>query len=149
MGTHGELAVEAAAAALHERGERMTAPRRAVIHAMARQPGHLTAEQVAEAIGEGAVPVHLTTVYRTLERLTELGIVTHVHVGHGPTAYHLADSAHLHAQCRVCDRVIDLPVDLLDAVAARVLTVTGFVRDAEQAVLAGTCASCRTAVAAG
>ncbi len=149
MTTKGDAAVAAAVAALHERGERMTAPRQAVIRTMAEQPGHLTAEQVAVKLGEGPVPVHLTTVYRTLERLTELGIVTHVHVGHGPTAYHLTESAHLHAQCRVCGTVIDLPVDLLDGLGEEIQKVAGFELDAEQVVLAGTCARCLGTEATG
>lgn len=80
---------------------------------------------------------HLATVYRTLERLTELGIVTHVHVGHGPTAYHLTEAAHLHAQCRSCNEVIDLPVEVLVSASADVARVAGFILEPEQVVLAG------------
>lgn len=149
MDTDADVAVAAAARQLHARGERVTAPRTAVIRALARIPGHVTAEQVAAALPNRPVMPHLATVYRTLERLTELGIVTHVHVGHGPTAYHLTESAHLHAQCRTCSVVIDLPLDVLSSAAADITRIAGFTLDPEQVVLAGICADCRKQTIAG
>lgn len=138
-----DIVVAAAAARLHARGERVTTPRTAVIRALARMPGHVTAEQVAACLPNGLGKPHLSTVYRTLERLTELGIVTHVHVGHGPTAYHLTESVHLHAQCRACSAVLDLPVEVLDSAVADIAKIAGFALDLEQVVLAGICADCR------
>ena len=84
-----------------------------------------TREQITADIAERWPGIHLTTVYRTLETLAEVGVVTHVHLASG-TAYHLADTAggmpaHVHAQCRTCHRVIDLPDDVLDDVFLRFL----------------------------
>ncbi len=142
MTADSDIAVGVAAAQLHSRGERVTVPRTVVIRALASHPGHLTAEQVAAALPNRPGMPHLATVYRTLERLTELGIVTHVHVGHGPTAYHLTEAAHLHAQCRSCNEVIDLPVEVLRSASADVARIAGFTLEPEQVVLAGICVSC-------
>jgi Fur family ferric uptake transcriptional regulator len=66
-----------------------------------------------------------------------------VHLGHGTTAYHLAaPHEHLHAHCVSCDRVIDLPGSLLDAVARQVADEHGFVLDPSHVALSGTCAAC-------
>ena len=112
--------VERAGTLLRSRGDRMTGPRRAVITALAGRQGssHLTPDQVVLAVAQIDPAVHRASVYRALEVLSTLGVVQHVHLGHGTTAYHLAaPHEHLHAHCVVCGRVIDLPATLLDDVA--------------------------------
>jgi Fur family ferric uptake transcriptional regulator len=137
--------VDQVASALRARGERMTGPRRAVIEVLAATPGHLTAEQVVEALA--GTTVHRASVYRSLEALSDLGVVQHVHLGHGATSYHLADQhgPHLHAQCRTCGTVLDLPPTLLDTAARRLLRDTGFRLDAAHVALSGRCATCTDA----
>jgi Fur family ferric uptake transcriptional regulator len=136
---------DAAVSALRARGERVTHPRRAVIDVLAALPGHPTAEQVVAAVEASDAGVHRATVYRVLEALTALEIVSHVHVGHGGTSYHLADPGHLHAHCGSCGSVVDLPVDLLAQVRARLLERHGFALDASHIALSGRCRTCRTA----
>ncbi|GAA4353418.1 Fur family transcriptional regulator [Angustibacter luteus] len=139
-----EAAVERAAALLRARGDRMTGPRRVVITALAARRAHLTADQVVSAVAEQDASVHRASVYRTLETLSQLGVVQHVHVGHGTTTYHLAGTeAHLHAQCESCGTVLDLSGALLDEVAAQVLAEHGFALDPSHVALSGSCADCR------
>jgi Fe2+ or Zn2+ uptake regulation protein len=123
----------------------MTRPRRAVLSALARRGGHLTAEDVVAAVADIDASVHRASVYRTLEVLSSLGVVQHVHVGHGGTTYHLLTELgpHLHAQCRTCGAVHDLPGDLLDDVAAILARQHAFVLDADHVALSGRCTECR------
>lgn len=139
-------AVDAVLLTLRERGHRITMPRRAVIDALSRAEGHPTVEQITADIAERWPGIHLTTVYRTLETLAEVGVVTHVHLASG-TAYHLADTAggmpaHVHAQCRTCHRVIDLPDDVLDDVRRRLDASAGFRLDPHHVALSGLCRDC-------
>lgn len=129
---------------LRSNGERMTGPRRAVLVALARQGGHLLATEVVEAVAAADPTVHRASVYRTLEALSGLGVVQHLHLSHGGTAYHLAGagSTHLHAQCRVCSAVLDLPGDLLDEVAQVLVSRDGFVLEPGHVALSGRCARC-------
>lgn len=125
------------------RGERMTAPRTAVLAALASRSGHLTADKVVEAVAELDPSVHRSSVYRALEALVDLGAVQHLHLGHGATVYHLApEGHHPHAQCRRCGQVFDLPPDSLDAVAAGLRARLGFCVDAAHVALSGVCAAC-------
>jgi Fur family transcriptional regulator, ferric uptake regulator len=143
-----EDVVAGAAALLRSRGDRMTGPRRAVITALAgrREQSHLTPEQVVVAVAQVDPTVHRASVYRALEVLSSLGVVQHVHLGHGTTAYHLAaPHEHLHAHCVRCDRVIDLPATLLDDVARQVADDHGFVLDPSHVALSGMCARCAQA----
>jgi Fur family transcriptional regulator, ferric uptake regulator len=141
--------VERAGTLLRSRGDRMTGPRRAVITALAGRQGssHLTPDQVVLAVAQIDPAVHRASVYRALEVLSTLGVVQHVHLGHGTTAYHLAaPHEHLHAHCVVCGRVIDLPATLLDDVARQVVDQHGFVLDPSHVALSGTCQDCRDAL---
>ncbi len=134
---------DSAVALLRRHGERVTEPRRAVLKALCSLPDHPTAEEVVAAVESSPADVHRATVYRTLETLRALGIVTHVHVGHGGTAYHLTEAPHLHAQCHTCAAVVDVPDDVLDEVRATLLDVAGFELDPSHVALSGLCASCR------
>jgi len=127
---------------LHARGERMTLPRRSVLRALAARTGHISAEQVVADVAELVPSVHRSSVYRTLEALTAAGLLQHVHLGHGATAYHLVKHAHPHAQCTSCHAVVDLPADLLDALTAAVQDQFDFTLDPLHVALSGICPNC-------
>lgn len=135
-------------AGLRGKGQRITTARRAVIEALARSTAHPSVDQLCSDIERILPGVHRSTIYRTVETLDELGAITHVHMGHGTTTYHLAGpvaaSEHLHAQCRVCGRVIDLRSDALEPVKQTLEAEAGFVLDARHVALSGTCRDCRT-----
>lgn len=135
-------------AGLREKGQRITTARRAVIEALALNTAHPSVDQLCSDIERRLPGVHRSTIYRTLETLDDLGAITHVHMGHGTTCYHLvgpaAASEHLHAQCRVCGRVIDLRSDALEPVKQTLEAEAGFALDAQHVALSGSCRDCRT-----
>jgi Fur family transcriptional regulator, ferric uptake regulator len=130
---------------LRASGLHLTGPRRAVLEVLRSRDGHLSAEDVVTAVASSHPGVHRASVYRAMEALTDAGIVQHVHLGHGATAYHLADDLgeHLHLQCSGCGAVIDAPVGLLGTVRRRLLREHGFALDAAHVALSGTCEACR------
>ncbi|MET0864405.1 MAG: transcriptional repressor [Nakamurella sp.] len=140
------VAVAGAILRLRNQDHRITGARRAVIETLARRGGHPTAPELSAEIEQRYPGIHLATVYRTLEVLTELGVVTHVHMSHGATAYHLAgigsSENHLHAQCRICGRVFDLPADMLDDIRLRLALDNDFDLDPNHVALSGACRSC-------
>ncbi len=137
---------ETLASRLRERGLRMT-PQRERVMAAVTQLVHATPDQVAEAVPE----VDLTTVYRTLEVLEQIGLLAHTHLGHGPPYYRLASDDHVHVVCHHCSSVVDAPAGLADELAARLLAERGFVLDRSHFTVFGACADCaaRTASTAG
>ena len=74
---------------LRARGYRLTPQRQLVLEAVA-DLGHATPEDIVTAVRRTASGINISTVYRTLELLEELGLVTHTHLGHGPPTYHAA-----------------------------------------------------------
>lgn len=126
-------------------GRRMTSQRQRVVDAVARL-GHATPEEVVSAVaGDGAARLAPSTVYRALEALEELGVVSHTHLDHRAPSYHLADHAdHIHLVCRDCGRVEQCPRELADPFAGNVLRLNGFVADVTHMAIHGRCSSCAT-----
>lgn len=125
---------------LRERGLRMTSQREQVLAAV-RELNHATPEQISDAVPD----VDLTTVYRTLELLEELGIIRHAHLDHGAPAYRPVEDEHIHVVCHTCKSVIDAPPDLVTALESRLLDEQGFVLDRSHFTVFGRCANCRDA----
>ncbi|HVT65563.1 MAG TPA: Fur family transcriptional regulator [Mycobacteriales bacterium] len=138
-----------AEALLRAAGQRVTKPRVAVLSCLLAADGeHLSAEEVLNQVAARTAGVHRATVYRTLDGLADAGVLRHVHLDRGLTAYHVVDPTppheHLHAQCASCGRVIDLPPDVLGDTADRVRQISGFELDASHVALSGHCRSCTT-----
>ena len=131
--------VDAVLDQIRAHGGRITTARRLVIGALLDAHGHVGAEDIAATIREDHPEVHLTTVYRTLESLTEMGIVAHTHVGHGAAVYHLGE-LHQHLACDVCGALTDVPVTLLDDLRATLERDHGFILHVGHFALLGRCA---------
>ena len=128
--------------ALRARGLRMTAPRQLVLEAV-RRLGHATPEQIHGEVRQTAAGVNVTTVYRTLELLEELGLVSHAHLGHGAPTYHLADRHHhIHLVCRDCDNVIEADVSVAAEFTAKLRRDFGFETDMKHFAIFGRCRDC-------
>ena len=122
---------------LRARGLRVTSQREQVL-ATVRALGHATPEQIHDALAD----VDLTTVYRTLELLEELGLVRHTHLGHGAPSYRPAEDVHIHVVCHACGSVVDADPGLVDALAAQLLRDDGFVLDRSHFTVFGRCRAC-------
>ena len=122
---------------LHSRGLRVTPQRARVLEAV-RNLGHATPEEIFEAVPE----VDLTTVYRTLELLEELGLVRHTHLDHGAPAFRPAEDDHVHVVCHDCGAVVDAPAALADDLERRLRDERGFWLDRAHLTIFGRCAGC-------
>jgi len=87
---------------LRDKGLRLTPQRELVLQAV-RDLGHATPEEVAEKVRKTHPGINLSTVYRNLETLENVGLVQHTHLGHGGATYHAAEElTHLHLVCGNC-----------------------------------------------
>lgn len=130
------------AEALRSKGLRLTAQRQLVLDAV-HELGHATPDQVHAKVSKVAAGVNITTVYRTLELLEELGLVTHAHLSHGAPTYHSVDEAqHIHLVCRACGGLTEIPSSTLGQLARTLDTEYGFLLDVGHVALFGVCAEC-------
>ncbi len=130
--------------ALRSRGLRATPQRRMVADTVA-DLGHATPDQVCERVQARAPALSRSTVYRTLELLEEIGVVTHTHLSHGASTYHLAGQAdHLHLVCRGCGSVEEADLSLAAELDVAVRREHGFRCDVTHLSLHGLCRGCAT-----
>ncbi|HKY15953.1 MAG TPA: Fur family transcriptional regulator [Microthrixaceae bacterium] len=128
---------------LREQGGRVTGPRRVVIEAMlASRSHHLTAGDVVDAVRRRDPDFYESTVYRTLDRLIELGVVDRIQIGPGPAVFHLSSTAHPHLVCDRCGAVVEATPHLLDDVGAAVEREHGFALNPATSPLHGLCRDC-------
>lgn len=130
-------------ALLRARGGRVTTPRRVILAALLEGDEHVTADELTARVQRRHPEIHQSTVYRTLETLAELGVVDHVHLGHGGAVFHLADERHQHLLCSSCGLVIEAPDDVVDGLVHRLDEQYGFALDARHFALTGVCRDCR------
>ena len=127
---------------LRSRGLRLTAQRQLVLEAV-HELGHATPDQVHAKVSETAAGVNITTIYRTLELLEELGLVTHAHLSHGAPTYHtVAGDQHVHLVCRQCRSVVEVPSGMLNGLAGDLERERGFLVDVGHVALFGVCSQC-------
>lgn len=127
---------------LRARGYRLT-PQRQLVLAAVRKLGHSTPDEVAAQVKRKAPAVNVSTVYRTLDLLEELGLVTHTHLGHGAPTYHPADeNDHLHLVCRECGRVQQVGTEIAAPLVGSLKAVHGFEVDVTHVAVQGRCAEC-------
>ena len=104
---------------------------------------HGTPDEICLEVQRTAGGVNISTVYRTLELLEELGLVTHTHLGHGAPTYHSAtDEDHLHLVCRVCGLIIETDVSVADHLVDDLAPRHGFVTDVAHFAIFGRCKDC-------
>ncbi len=130
--------------ALRQSGYRLTAARRAVVRVLAESAHTLTPAEIHRA-GQRFYPaLGLVSVYRTLEKLEELGLVQRVHQADGCNTYYPSADGHQHVLlCRRCRQVVFFSGDDLDALVGQLQAETGFRIEWHWLQLFGLCAACR------
>jgi Fur family transcriptional regulator, ferric uptake regulator len=138
--------VEHVTDALRRAGHRVTAPARLVIDALFAADGPVSAEQIAGGLDGRRSALELTSVYRNLERLEQIGAVSHVHAGHGPGLYALArtrDREYL--VCDRCGRVTSVDPEALDPLRDALRDALGHHARFSHFPIHGLCAGCEQA----
>jgi Fur family transcriptional regulator, ferric uptake regulator len=127
---------------LRERGYRLTPQRQLVLEAVDVLE-HATPDDILTEVRKTASSVNISTVYRTLELLEELGLVSHAHLGHGAPTYHLADRHHhLHLVCRDCGSITEADISVADPLVEALRGGFGFDTDMKHFAIFGRCAAC-------
>jgi Fur family ferric uptake transcriptional regulator len=133
---------------LRAAGLRSTSQRRAVLAAL-DELGHATVDELAAHVQRELPDLSLSTVYRTVEALDEVGLVTHAHLRHGTPTYHrVDDDPHVHLVCRRCEQVESLPASVAEHFVEAVREASGFEADITHLALHGVCGRCRARMAA-
>lgn len=130
-------------AAIRQRGSRLTSARRVLLEALFAADGLVSAEYLAEGMDGRIMRSDVSSVYRNLELLEQLGVVCHVHLGHGAGLYALERSGHHeYLVCERCDRVDTVATGELDAVRAELAERFSYDVRFDHFPIVGLCAAC-------
>jgi len=128
---------------LSEQGYRLTPQRMMVLSAIENSDNHISAEEIYAQVVDKYSHVNISTVYRTLELLKRLGLVTETDLGGGRVRYHPADKGHHHhLVCQECGRIIDLDESVLSSVKSMLLREYKFSADLRHLAIFGHCVNC-------
>ena len=129
-------------ARLRESGHRLTPQRELVLQAV-ESLGHATPDEVYAEVRTRSAAINLSTVYRTLELLDELGLIHHAHLTDRAPTYHSARGhEHSHLVCRGCRAVISVEATDMERALGQLASEHAFTPDYGHLTVFGTCASC-------
>ncbi len=127
---------------LNKAGMRVT-HQRALILEIIRQ-GHLDADEIYRRAKEKEPRISLSTVYRTLQKLKNLGLVEELHFDEAHHHYEAKPSAeHYHLVCLGCGRVIEFRQPLSHFITKNVAEAKDFDILETEVRVTGYCAKCR------
>jgi Fur family transcriptional regulator, ferric uptake regulator len=129
-------------ATLREKGYRLTPQRELILEAVETLE-HATPDEVLAEVRKKSTALNVSTVYRTLEVLEELGLVRHAHLSdRAPTYHSVKDHEHFHLVCRNCHQVVSVDPAVLDPLLARLRTEYDFEADVGHLTVFGRCTDC-------
>jgi Fur family ferric uptake transcriptional regulator len=137
---------EEAFAVLRANGLRVSAARRILLEGLLAVDRLVTAEEIADGL-EGRVPIcDVTVVYRNLETLEALGLIRHVHLGHGPGRYAIAAGGEReYLVCECCGAVRDVSPDDIEPVRKEIRERFGYTARFTHFPISGLCDACAPA----
>ena len=129
---------------LRKRGFRLTPQREMILLALHQQSQPVTAEELYAEVGRKALSIELSTVYRTLELLLALGLLTVIENGEKQRRYHLSkvETPHLHLVCQRCGQVSGLELEHIQPLLDYLHSERGFSADPDNINIPGLCAAC-------
>lgn len=129
---------------LKQVGERITMPRQAVIQALCELNGHQTTQSIEQHLVDQGISVPEPTVYRVLQWLKNLGLVSQTDLGQSGTVYELLSvPLHHHLVCLECGRVQDLDDAAIDPLRSYLQETYGFEPRMDHMAIFGLCQACR------
>lgn len=108
--------------------------------------GPVSADHLARTVGGKSTPLDTASVHRNLAQLEELGLVRHVHIGHGPGLYALVGAAEReYIACERCGRVTSVEPAKLDPVRRTIRRKFGYEARFSHFPILGLCSTCAEA----
>jgi Fur family ferric uptake transcriptional regulator len=128
---------------LRRRGRRVTPQREAIVREVMRAQGHITPQAVARRVQRRMPAVNVSTVYRTLSMLEDVGVVQHSHLEGGAEYHRAGEGEHVHLTCSRCGAEDDLSIGEAGSLRAVISRHRGFLPDLRHFAISGLCATCQ------
>jgi Fur family transcriptional regulator, ferric uptake regulator len=130
--------------ALRARGMRWTPQRRALLEVLVEASGHVTGAELIERARLRDPETTPSTVYRTLDVLEDLGLVSHSHGHDGREEFHVWPvNEHAHLSCESCRTTWEIEGDEALAMTDGLARTRGFAVNLSHLTVSGLCSDCR------
>lgn len=124
---------------------RQTIQRELIINELRSMANHPTADEVYASIHEKHPTISKATVYRTLGRLADEGVILRVKINNGADHFDHQTFAHYHVRCTECGRVDDVEVPVLDGAEKAASRTSDYVITGYTLQFDGICPACQRA----
>jgi Fur family ferric uptake transcriptional regulator len=129
---------------LNDRGLRVTNQRTLIFEAIRHSHGHVDADEVYRNIHRKQPRISLSTVYRTLQRFKELGLIDELHFAQEHHHYELKPAVgHYHLVCLECGQIIEFEYPLVSLVKKNVPEAQTFKITGSEITFTGYCSKCQ------
>jgi Fur family ferric uptake transcriptional regulator len=130
---------------LRAEGKRITRQRGLLLRVIREGKGHLDADEIYRLVREKDPRISLSTVYRNLNLLKELGLISELHLDQEHHHYELRDETeHYHLICSSCDRIMEFHSPLVRELKSQIGGERDFLIERVHIDLVGRCAKCRS-----
>jgi len=123
-------------------GLRATGQRLAILRALREDTSHPSAEEIFRRLSGSFPTLSLSTVYKTLQTLAAMGVLTTIDNGTGKQRFEGQPDPHHHAVCNYCGRVIDIDFSLFPIPTPRDKMIPGFTVQSVKVYFNGVCRDC-------
>jgi Fur family ferric uptake transcriptional regulator len=114
-----------------------------ILDILHRAEKHITPEEIYEQVQLKYPEVNKSTVYRTLELLKKLDLVTETDLGGDKLYYHHAEKGHHHHLiCQKCGKVFDVEEEAFDPLEEILVRNYNFIPDMKHLAIFGHCLTC-------
>lgn len=128
---------------LRSADQRATPQRVMILAVLQGAENHLTADEVFQRLGPMSNALNRSTVYRTLERFRDAGIVSETDLGGGVRVFELLDhERHHHLICRVCNVMVEMDDETVEPMRTAIRARYGFEPHVDHLAIWGVCAHC-------
>lgn len=118
--------------------------RKKILETLTNNAVHPSAEYLHKKLSdENDGKIGIATVYRNLNKLSEIGTIKRIDGLDGSVHYDHNTHVHYHFFCKKCRRIFDIPSDISPDIVQKAQELTGFKIDTHEIVFHGECSDCR------
>lgn len=114
-----------------------------VLETVNKLQGHVTADEVYDAINREHPNISRATVYRNLKRLSQTGQIRRIEVPGGADRFERWCHKHYHVRCEACGRIFDVDMEYVTDLEKKIRDPHGFEFTGHDIIFTGICPQCR------
>ena len=114
-----------------------------VLETVNKLQGHVTADEVYDAINREHPNISRATVYRNLKRLSQMGRIRRIEVPGGADRFERWCQKHYHVRCERCGRIFDVDMEVVTDLEQKIKDTHGFEFTGHDIIFTGICPQCQ------